>query len=338
MRVNTRSWGAWAAAAAAVVLGAVGCGGGPASSSTSPSKMTTVRLVLAWYPTPEYGGLYAGIQQGYFKQAGINLQVTPGGPQVSSTQVVGSGRADIGYINNDGTLLLARQNGIPVEEFATTYQVYPEGIEYHKSDPISSFEEMNGRTVYAVTGSVDYQWLQDKFHLQNKVLPYSYANFAHDPSSLLLGYVTDDVPTLAAQNVEIGYLKLADAGRNPYADALYGLESYVSSHKEVLRAFLGALAKGWAYYRNHYHDVNVYMHTLNNADSVDVMDAIAKFQDDYIYTGDAATKGIGAIDAKRVEATYNDMKAIGAINATIDLKSFADTTLVPKVLPPQRQG
>jgi NitT/TauT family transport system substrate-binding protein len=320
--------------AVAVVIGTAACGG----AAPAASGQTTIRLVLAWYPTPEYGGLYAAIQQGYFKQAGINLQVTPGGPQVSSSQIVGSGKADIGYINNDGTLLLARQNGIPVTEFGTTYEVYPEGLEYHKSNPISSLADANGRTIYAVTGSIDYQWLQNKYKLKNKVLPYSYANFAHDPKSLLLGYVTDDVPTLSAQGIDIGYIKLSDGGRNPYADALYGLETYVTSHQSALKAFLGALGNGWVYYRNHYHDVNTYMFTFNNADSVATMDSIATFQDSFIYSGDAATQGIGYISATQIEGTYNDMKSLGVITANVDLKTFADTTLVPKVLPPQKQG
>ena len=333
-----RSWSALVGAAVVAVVGTAGCGGTGTSTPPAASGPTTVRLVLAWYPTPEYGGLYAGIQQGYFTQAGIDLQVTPGGPQVSSSQIVGSGKADIGYINNDGTLLVARQNGIPVTEFATTYQVYPEGLEYHQSNPIKSLADANNRTIYAVTGSIDYQWMQSKYKLQNKVLPYSYANFAHDPNSLLLGYVTDDVPTLSAQGVDIGYVKVSDGGRNPYADALYGLDTYVKSHGGALKAFLGALGKGWAYYRNHYHDVNAYMFTLNNADSVATMDSISKFQDDFIYSGDAATKGIGYIDAKRIEVTYKDMKSLGVITANVDLKTFADTTLVPKVLPPQKQG
>ena len=332
-----RGWSWLAGAALTAVLVAAGCGGRSSSSAPASSGQTTVRLVLAWYPTPEYGGLYAGIQQGYFKQAGIDLQVTPGGPQVSSTQIVGSGKADIGYINNDGTLLQARQNGIPATEFATTYEVYPEGVEFHKSNPLSSLADINGKTMYAVTGSIDYQWLQSKYKLQNKVLPYSYPNFSHDPASLLLGYVTDDVPTLSAQGVDIGYLKLSDAGRNPYADALYGLEPYVKSHTAALKSFLGALGKGWSYYRNHYHDVNTYMHTLNTADTVETMDSISKFQDDFIYSGDAATKGIGYIEAGRIQSTYNDMKSLGVITANIDMKAFANTTLVPKVLPPQKQ-
>lgn len=333
-----RSWRMLIWASAAIILAGTGCGGSSSPSQPASSGTQTLRLVLAWYPTPEYGGVYAGMKQGYFKDAGIDLQVTPGGPQVSSTQIVGSGKADIGFINNDGTLLLARQNGIPVTEFATTYQVYPEGLEYHKSNPISSFADANNRTIYATTGSVDYQWLQNKYKLQNKVLPYSYANFTHDPNSLLLGYVTDDVPVLSAQGVDIGYIKISDGGRKPYADAIYGLENYVKGHRDLLKAFAGALSKGWSYYRNNYHDINTYMFTLNNADSVETMDSIAKFQDDFIYSGDAATKGIGYIDSNRVKSTYDDLKSLGVVTSNVDMKAFADTGIVPKVLPPKKTG
>ena len=43
-------------------------------------------MLLAWYPTPEYGGLYAAQSQGFFKKQSIKVNIMPGGPQVSPTE------------------------------------------------------------------------------------------------------------------------------------------------------------------------------------------------------------------------------------------------------------
>ena len=305
-------------------------------SSGAAQTLTPLKLVLGWYPTPEYGGLYAAISQGYFNAAGINLTVQEGGPQVSPTAVVGSGSAQIGYLDNDEAIMLARQNGIPVTEFATTFQVYPEGIEYHSSHPISSFKQMNGKTLSAVTGSVDYEWLQAKYALKNQVVPYSYATFAHNTSSFLLGYVTDDVPTLAAQGVKIGYKLISSSGLNPYADVLFGLTSYVHSNSKLLTKFDGALGKGWQYYRNHYHQVDLVIFKAANTTPMSVNDAIAKTEDSFIYGGLATTMGIGSISASRVAQTYASLRALHVITKTMSISDIADTALVPKLLPPKK--
>lgn len=309
-----------------------------ASSSSSSSKPTTIKLVLAWYPTPEYGGIYAGLNQGYFTKEGINLVVQPGGPQVSATQVVGSGHADIGYLNNDETLMEANQNGIPLTEFATTYQVYPEGLEYHTSHPISTLAQAQGKTISGVTGSVDYEWLQHKYHLHNTVTPFSYATFAHDANSLLLGYAPDDVPTLAAQGVKISYVPISQSGLEPYADILFAKSSYVTANQALIKRFLTALGEGWQYYRNHYLQVNPAIFKAAPTTPLATDNAISKIEDSFIYGGAATTGGIGSINMARIQSTYKALRTIGVLKSNLNVASIANTTLVPVLLPPPKQS
>lgn len=332
-----------AAGACACLLAVAGCGsssssGNSSSSSTSGGKSTapaaSIKVVLAWYPTPEYGGLYAAQSQGFFKKQGINLQITPGGPQVSATAVVGSGRATIGYLNNDETLMEANENGIGLTEFGTTYQKYPEAIEYHKSNPISTLAQVNGKVLSGVTGSVDYQWLQHKYHLHNTVTPFSYATFSHNASSLLLGYAPDDVPTLAAQGVKIGYVPISDSGLEPYADILFAKSGWVSQNHALIKRFMTALGQGWQYFYNHYLTVDKVIFAADKTTPLAVDNQIAKVERPFIYGGDATTTGIGSINMARVRSTYSKLRALGVLKKNLNVNSVANATLVPKLLPP----
>lgn len=328
-----------AAGLAVCALVIAACGGSSNSSGSSGSAAAKkLTVVLAWYPTPEYGGLYAALHEGYFKSAGLDVTVKPGGPQVSATQVVGSGQADIGFLNDDMTLMQARQNGIDLTEFATTYEVYPEALEFHASNPISSFPQANGKTVSAVTGSTDYQWLQHKYGLKNKVVPYSYATFAHDPNSLLLGYAPDDVATLAGQGIPIKYLLVSSSGLDPYADILFAKSDYVKANEPTIRKFLDAFARGWAYYRNHTHQINLDIYAADNTTPMKTNDAISKIQDSFIFGGDAATAGIGTVTTARVQNTYNKLRTLGLITKSMNINDIVNATLMPKVLPPAKQA
>lgn len=312
---------------------------GEATSSSGESSESgstqTLKVVLAWYPTPEYGGLYAAVAHGFFKEQGLEVEIKIGGPQVSATQVVGAGQAEIGYLNNDETLMQALQDGIQLTEFGTTYEQYPEALEYQKSHPIHSFSEANGKTISMVTGSVDYEWLQHKYNLKNKTTPYSYATFAHDPSSLLLGYATDDVPTLAAQKIQIGYLPVSESGLNPYADILFAKTSFVKEHAATVKKFMTGLVEGWAYYRNHYEEINKIIFEAEPNTPLSTDNAISKTQDSFIYGGAAETNGIGTIELARVENTYNKLRELKVITKTLNIEEMVNTTLTPKVLPPK---
>lgn len=320
---------------ASVVLLA-GCGSsskpsGSKASAESAKEPTALKVVLAWYPTPEYGGIYTAVNQGFFEEEGLKVEIKPGGPEVSATQVVGSGQAEIGFLNNDESLMQARQDGIEVTEFATTYEKYPEGLEYQKSHPISKLSEANGKTISMVTGSVDYEWLQHKYGLSNKTTPYSYATFAHDPTSLLLGYVTDDVPTLAAQGIKIGYVPISESGLEPYADVLFAKSSYVSEHEAMLKKFLAAIAKGWQYYRTHYEQINKVIFEAEKNTPLSTDNAISKAQEPFIYGGASETTGIGSIESSRVQSTYEKLRSLGVIKKTMKVQEIANTSLAPSL-------
>lgn len=341
--------GVAAALSVGLVLVVTGCGSSSSSSSSTSSESsggggetggetTPIKLVLAWYPTPEYGGLYAAEQQGFFEKQGVDVSIKPGGPQVSSTQVVGSGQADIGYLNNDVTLMQAWDDGIELTEFATTYEKYPEAVEYHKDHPIKDFPEMDGKTVSAVTGSVDYEWLQHTYDLENKVTPFSYATFAHDDESLLIGYAPDDVPSLAAEGIEVGYLPVSKSGLEPYADILFAKTDYVESHEKEIKEFLQALGEGWAYYRNHAPEINKVIFEEESTTPMATNEAIAEIQDEFIFGGEAEKNGIGTINTARVEDTYKKVKSLDVIKSELDINEIADPNLMPKIMPPPKES
>ena len=69
---------ALAALAAAPVLAAVGCGaGGGARLRGAAAAGRTVRFALDWTPNTNHTGLYVAQQQGWFTDAGLDVQILP---------------------------------------------------------------------------------------------------------------------------------------------------------------------------------------------------------------------------------------------------------------------
>ena len=66
-----------------------------------------ISLALDWYPNSNHAGIYYGIDEGYFEEKNINIDVyTPSDP-ASILQTVASGRDEFG-ISYQPDLLLAR--------------------------------------------------------------------------------------------------------------------------------------------------------------------------------------------------------------------------------------
>ena len=59
-------------------------------------KLTKVTLQLKWVTQAQFAGYYAAAAQGYYKNAGLDVKIKVGGPNITPGAVVIGGGADIG--------------------------------------------------------------------------------------------------------------------------------------------------------------------------------------------------------------------------------------------------
>ena len=321
-----------AAALVAASAPAVGASGG-ARKVTASVPLT---VVLAWYPTAEYGGLYAAMADHSFLRAGIQLKITPGGPNVNPVPILAGNRAQVGFGGSEATVLTADETTPVFVEFATEFEKSPEGVEYHKSHPISSFGQISDHTLLVAPGDPSYEWISNKYHLHGvKLGPFNYSLFRRDPGDLEYGFVSDDLPTLAASGTsKVGYLLPSDHGFNENGDVLFTTSSYLGAHRSLLKKFTVALQKGWRYYATHYHAVDKVIYQQDKSIPVAVEDRIARMELSFVFAGTARSNGIAYISPSHFVSVYNTMKRLKVVTKPLTARNFVDPLSTPSILPP----
>jgi NitT/TauT family transport system substrate-binding protein len=94
---HRRQWGAVAAtvAAAALVLSACGGGSGDDGDGDEGSGgLTKVKLQLQWVPQAQFAGYYAAVDQGYYEDEGLDVEIVPGGADIVPQDVLAAGDVD----------------------------------------------------------------------------------------------------------------------------------------------------------------------------------------------------------------------------------------------------
>ena len=84
-------------------------------SSAPQSGLAPVRLQLDWYPQPEHGGFFAAQLLGYYKDEGLDVEIIPGGPYVSSDGLVASGAVQFGMNSSDHVLQAIANANEPID-------------------------------------------------------------------------------------------------------------------------------------------------------------------------------------------------------------------------------
>lgn len=92
-----------------------------AATTAAPVKPVKVTLALDWTPNTNHTGFYVAQQKGWYREAGIDLQILPYSESTSTDLLVSNGKADFG-ISFVESVVLARAAGEDVVSTAAIVQ------------------------------------------------------------------------------------------------------------------------------------------------------------------------------------------------------------------------
>jgi len=297
---------------------------------------TPFTFITNWYAQAEHGGFYEAQAEGLYKQAGLDVTIKMGGPQVNSLQLLGAGRGDCA-IGSDISVINARARDLPVEMVATTFQHDPTVIIAHND--VKSLADLKTRTLL-VSSEANTSWMpwaKQKFgYKDSQIRPYTFniQPFIADKNVAQQGYLTSEPFALEKAGVPVKVFPISDAGFPAYGNVIVCRTAAVEKQPELVSAFLKASMQGWKDYLVKPAAGNKLIIKDNpNMTQAQIDYSIAKFKAIGSVTGeDAATHGIGIITAPRVKATWTmarDLKLVEGKMPALD--SVYTTKLIDKV-------
>jgi NitT/TauT family transport system substrate-binding protein len=245
----------------------------PAGASTagSPSPATAkVKFQLQWVAQAQFAGYYAALDQGYYKDEGLDVTFLLGGPQVDNINAVAVNTADIGT----GWLpkmLQSRENGTDLVSIAQVFQRSGTRMASFKSKNITTINDFHGKKIgswllgnepelFAALVKAGFDPAKETVLKQN-----------FDMSGLLKGDLdvaqamiyNEYAQVLEAKNPTTGQLyqptdfNVLDfndpaVGTAMLQDQIFARDSWLKqgNNADVATRFLKASFKGWAYCRD----------------------------------------------------------------------------------------
>lgn len=292
--------------------------------ASSDAGLTKVTLQADWYPQPEHGGFYTALVKGYYKDAGLDLTIQPGGPYVTVEQQVSSGAAQFGMGSSD-KILESIADGQSLIAIAATMQHDPQGVMVRKDSPIHSFADLNGHTVAIKTGSTWFEYIEKRYNLTNvHEIPamMNVANFVADPNYIQQAFATSE-PFFAHQaGVETRVILTSDAGYAPYR-VIFTTRDYLAHHPDVVGQFVAASLRGWRDYLNDPTAAHAAIIKLNPALNAPWMEFTWNaLRDGHFVAGDDPSGSqLGQMTPERWKTMYDQMVGLQVIQKPFDPSS-----------------
>ena len=259
----------WIAFVALVAVG-VSIAAGFASAGGSSQKLTKVTLQLKWVAQAQFAGYYAAKARGYYRQAGLDVTLKLGGPDISPEQVVLGKQAEFG-INWMPSLLAQRDTGNNLVNIAQVYTRSGTTEVTWRKDGYNSICALKGKKygVWILGNEFEQQAALVKCGLDpKKDVTLVKQNFdmvaflKHEIDAASAMTYNELAQVLETKNPDTGKLyqlsdlrifKMSGLGTGMLQDGIFVRGDWISNKANQALAvkFLTASLKGWIYCRDH---------------------------------------------------------------------------------------
>ena len=244
------------------------------SSGETDQQSVEVELALNWFPEAEHGGYYAALVHGYFREAGFDVTITPGGPGVPVIQNVGAGRVPFAISNAD-QILIGRAREADVVAVFAPLQTSPRCIMVHEKSGIRKFEDLKNITLAINENSSFGSLLKRRVSLEGcQIVPYpgNVSRFLQEEDFAQQGYVFSEPFVAKKEGGDPHNLMAADLGFNPYTSVLITHGDRVRDDPEMVGRFVKAVQAGWIKYLAEPARTNEYINEQNPEMDLDILE------------------------------------------------------------------
>jgi NitT/TauT family transport system substrate-binding protein len=225
-----------------------------------------VTIQLKWVAQAQFAGYFVAKEKGFYKDAGLDVTIKPGGPDVAPPQVIAGGGADV-VVDWMPSALASREKGVPLVNVSQTFKKSGLMLTCRADTGIKKPADFKGKTIGVWYGGNEYPFLSWMSKLGFKTdgsaggVKVIKQGFNVDP---ILQKQADCVSTMTYneywQVIDGGYkpsqlvvFKYEDEGVATLEDGLYVLEKNLKDPAFLAKMakFVKASMKGWDYAKNH---------------------------------------------------------------------------------------
>ena len=292
-------------------------------AAAAQDKLT---LQLKWLPQAQFAGYYAAQAKGFYKEAGLDVTILPGGPAIAPPEVLARGGADV-IVEWMPAALAARERGWPLVNIAQVFTRSGMMLTCRKETGIRTPADLKGRTLGVWFAGNEYPflaWMSRLGFTTDGATPDVKVLRQGFDVDLLLKKQADCISTMTYNEYwhvldegmkpdELVVFKYEEMGVATLEDGLYTTEMKLAEPgmADKLARFVAASLKGWDFAeRNQAEAVRIVL----DADAAHAQNAIhqAHMLEDVARLIDPGGKGLGYLDPSAYERTVSTLLAGGS--------------------------
>ncbi len=313
----------------------------PAASVTPTPGTVTIRLPVGYIPNVQFAPLYVAMEKGYYRDAGINLQIDYSF-ETDAVTLVGANQLQFSVVSGE-QVLLGRSQGLPVVYVLAWYQQYPVGVAALGKNTLTKPADMRGMKIgtpvlYGASW-IGFQALLEAGGLKQSDVTVDTIGFNQvealdaGQENAAVVYVNNEPIQLQAQGHEVSVLRVADY-LQLVGNGLLTNEETIKNNPDLVRRMVAATYKGIADTLANpdeaYQISKKYVENLAQADQAVQQQVLKVSTGLYLRSPDAK---LGYSDAQSWQNMQDLLLKMGLIAEPLDLSKAYTNDFLPEAQP-----
>lgn len=237
------------------LLGSLGAAAGLSMIGARPGlAQTAVNFQLSWLHSVQFAGSYIAQSKGYWRDLGLDVSLSPGGPNAPVEPPVVAGQAIMGIGAADYTAAAVEQ-GAPFKIVLVAMQKNPFVIASLPANPVNVPADLEGKRIgMALANTPVLQALctingVDIDAIEIVPTQYDAAPLVAGQVDCLLCWETDLPVAMTIQGIDNVTLLMADHGYAVHSQTYIATDETIAARRADLVALLKGEVMGWNDYR-----------------------------------------------------------------------------------------
>ena len=308
-----------------------------AGKPQAAGQVQSVRLLLDFQPNAgTHTPFFVARDKGYYREAGLDVEITAGTGSFDTVKIVGAGQAPFG-VADAGSMSVGVAQDIPVTMVAVLYQKTPITYFSLKERNIATPKDVEGKTVGLASGTAEakvFPVFVSKNRLDNSTIKIVDLSFPTRVPSLVNGnvdvlgaFITEQQNISPQTPSGLNALKVADYGVESYGNGIIVNNDFAAKNPAVVEQFLQASLRGLQFMlqdQNREEAIDITLKALPTLTRDAVVERIALIGP--FFESEASRRnGLGWMEDATWKATQDIMVEHGGQTRAVDLTKLYTT-------------
>ena len=236
-----------------IMLGMALALSGCSNAANGPGELTKIHLPMGYIPNIQFAPMYVAIEKGYFREAGIDLELDYKF-ETDGVALVGAGELPLAVVSGE-QVLLARAQGLPVTYVAAWYQEYPVSVVAKSELGVLIPQDLKGKKIglpglfganYVGLRALLFEAKMSESDVTLDSIGFNQVELlATGEQDIIVGYTANEPIQMRAREIPVTEIRVADYVQLA-SNGILASEKVISEDPDLVRAFVGAFLKGLA--------------------------------------------------------------------------------------------